>query len=137
MERGDDRGLERMIAPDVFSADQAAAQKPCRLIVQLLGDLCAHAPPGGRIGFDLVRIHDGLHCWKMFRQARFTRSALFGAAVRGDRFFQFSLQGGGDFFAPSSPPCSPLNPMRISHGSTTTKIFRLPLKLSMAVAGFG
>lgn len=95
MKRGDDRSLERMIAPDIFTADQAAAQKPCGLIVQLLGHFLAHAPPGGGIGFDFVRIHDGFHCRKMFRQAWFARAALSGAAVGGDRFFQFSLQGGG------------------------------------------
>ena len=109
MERSDDRSRVRMVPPDIFAADQAAAQEPGGFVIQLLGDLLAHAAPGGRFGFDLCGFDHFIDRRKMLRQPG-GAGAAFGGGVAGSRpFFQFSLQDGGiraggrGFFCPLVP----------------------------------
>src|SRR2546430_15813897 len=66
----DERRKVRRIAPNVAAADQAPAQEPGRLIIQLLTDFLADAAPGFRGLFDWLGVDHFFDDREIFREPR-------------------------------------------------------------------
>ena len=109
VERRDDGGLVRLVALHILPANDAAAQEPCGLVVQLLGDLLPDVPPGFRCGGDLLGLDDFIHGRQMLRHTRLALPAWPGGLWLLVPPLDLSLQGAGAcaggllFFCPVIP----------------------------------
>ncbi len=93
----DDGSLMRLVAPHILPADDATAQEPCRLVVELLGDFFTNVPPCvGRSG-DFFRLDDFINGGQMLRHACLAFFAGFNRLAVLAALFDLSLQGAGAF----------------------------------------
>ena len=128
VERGDDGGLVRLVTLQILFADDAAAEEPRGLIVELLGDLFADAPPGfGRCG-DFLRLDDFIDGGQVLGHACFALSAWLHGLVVLVTLVDLSLQdagvcaGGFGFF------CAVISDLQKQHELAVIDLFAAPAK---------